>query len=275
MHLASTRWIGAGEFSKYLVSPKSGIQEIHQFQQRWASWFVGNTVCSNGSLYLSTPIDPLFLMIPALDKAREHGNYCDIEQCIVCLLGEQHSQRCGLLLGNVLDMKQGGQNIFENICDIKEACGQQYYKLSDEKTVSWLLKKIDMLKKGLCSGKGSNNSSATAFSGMDDISLTSYAANFLMSKYLAPKWREVLKRAMNFAEGDDGPMAETADMIREFPSSGKDPINENETKRAKVDPKVAAKAKAMESRAAAKAAKLAKDAAGMRKMSSFFNPQKD
>ncbi len=42
-------------------------------------------------------------------------------------------------------------------------------------------------------------------------------------------------------------------------------------KKARLDPKEAAKAKAQESRQANKAAKLAKEASGMRKLSSFFS----
>jgi ribonuclease H2 subunit B len=206
-------------------------------------------------------------MIPALDKAREHGNFCDIEQCIVCLLGEQYNQHCGLLVCQLLEK----QEVLDNVCDIKEACGQQYYRLSDEKTLSWLRKKMIMLKKGLCSASV-NGSSAKAFAGMDDTSLTSYAANFLMSKYLAPQWREKLGQALqlNLTEENET-MIGMADMIRASPSGGDD--TKQETKRSKVDPKEAAKAKAMESRAAAKAAKLAKDAVGMKKMSSFFTPK--
>lgn len=41
-------------------------------------------------------------------------------------------------------------------------------------------------------------------------------------------------------------------------------------KKARMDPKEAAKQKAAESRQAAKAAKLAKEASGMRKLSAFF-----
>lgn len=230
-------------------------------------------MCSDGSLFLSTPIDPLFIMIPALDKAREHGNFCDIEQCIVCLLGEQHNQHCGLLMRQLLEKQEEKEaSVLDNVCDIKEACGQQYYRLSDEKTLSWLRKKIVMLKKGLCLNSV-NGSSAKAFAGMDDSSLTSYAANFLMFKYLAPQWREKLGQALqlNLTEEDEA-MVGMADMIRASPSGGDD--TKQETKRSKVDPKEAAKVKAMESRAAAKAAKLAKDAVGMRKMSSFFTPQK-
>lgn len=43
-------------------------------------------------------------------------------------------------------------------------------------------------------------------------------------------------------------------------------------KRPRLDPKEAAKQKAADTRQAAKAAKLAKEAAGMRKLSAFFRP---
>lgn len=44
-------------------------------------------------------------------------------------------------------------------------------------------------------------------------------------------------------------------------------------KKVRMDPKEAAKQKAAESRAATKQAKLVKEAAGMRKLSSFFAPR--
>lgn len=48
------------------------------------------------------------------------------------------------------------------------------------------------------------------------------------------------------------------------------PLLQPSEKRPRLDPKEAAKAKAAESRQANKAAKMAKEAQGMRKLSSFF-----
>ena len=40
-------------------------------EKGYASWFVGNTVISDGTLLMATPVDPLFLAIPILEASAD------------------------------------------------------------------------------------------------------------------------------------------------------------------------------------------------------------
>lgn len=44
------------------------VQEILIFDEKKRSWFIDDSVKSDGKLHLSTPIDPIFLALPYLRK---------------------------------------------------------------------------------------------------------------------------------------------------------------------------------------------------------------
>lgn len=47
------------------------ICEINRAIERPSSWFVDDTVDDDGSLYIATPIDPLFILLQLLEKHRK------------------------------------------------------------------------------------------------------------------------------------------------------------------------------------------------------------
>lgn len=44
------------------------VQEVLMFDESKRSWFIDDNVKSDGKLHLSTPIDPIFLVLPYLRK---------------------------------------------------------------------------------------------------------------------------------------------------------------------------------------------------------------
>ncbi|BFZ65220.1 Ribonuclease H2 subunit B [Saitoella coloradoensis] len=62
--------------TRYLLSGPTppSLHELTKFSDPSTStsrsWFIGTTVQQNGTLYIATPIDPIFLLLPHLDKAR-------------------------------------------------------------------------------------------------------------------------------------------------------------------------------------------------------------
>lgn len=57
---------------------KSAISEVLQFNEKHRAWFINNTVCSNGKIYVVSKIDPMFIFIQFLeqnckDKAKPLG----------------------------------------------------------------------------------------------------------------------------------------------------------------------------------------------------------
>ena len=79
---------------------------------------------------MCTPVDPLFLALPLLERARgaqredSAGLFCDMEQ----VLQEVQQQSVALQLISLLAPQQ-----LAWVCDCKLAGGQQYYRLNDEK----------------------------------------------------------------------------------------------------------------------------------------------
>ena len=47
------------------------LQEVNWFKEQYSSWFCGDAVIGDGSLYLATPVDPLFLALPILEASRQ------------------------------------------------------------------------------------------------------------------------------------------------------------------------------------------------------------
>eukprot|EP00941_MAST-03F_sp_MAST-3F-sp1_P004049 g4049.t1 len=100
---------------------------LHNFP---TSWFVGNTVTSEGSIYVCTRIDPLFLLLSLFECSRENGKYftpldqifdSNFEEVISC-----ESLRPSL------------------ICDVNEVLGpeQPLYRLNEVKALAWLQRKV-------------------------------------------------------------------------------------------------------------------------------------
>lgn len=48
------------------------VQEVLTFDENKRSWFIDDNVKSDGKLHLSTPIDPIFLILPYLRKVNSH-----------------------------------------------------------------------------------------------------------------------------------------------------------------------------------------------------------
>lgn len=64
MQLFSFRNPGTGLCSKYIFHKKSNeFFELLKFNEPFRTWFVGEIITDNGSIYLSPPVDPLFLLL--------------------------------------------------------------------------------------------------------------------------------------------------------------------------------------------------------------------
>jgi len=65
-----------GEKSRFMKN-NGEILEIQKFYNEPSSWFVDETIQQDGSLYVATPIDPLFLFVPLLEKGRNKNEKRD------------------------------------------------------------------------------------------------------------------------------------------------------------------------------------------------------
>ncbi|KAH0449985.1 hypothetical protein IEQ34_020677 [Dendrobium chrysotoxum] len=80
------KFFGGGNSTWYML--KDGLlQEFHWFKQSYGSWFLGDYVCEDGSLYISTPVDPIFILLPIfcnarLKKGKEQGVFRQIDEIL-------------------------------------------------------------------------------------------------------------------------------------------------------------------------------------------------
>ncbi|KAM0886757.1 hypothetical protein ACQ4PT_029496 [Festuca glaucescens] len=46
------------------------LHEFNWFKERYGSWFLGDYVCEDGSVYYCTLVDPIFVLLPLFEAAR-------------------------------------------------------------------------------------------------------------------------------------------------------------------------------------------------------------
>lgn len=225
------------------------IQECNVVKKKFSSWFVDDSIIQDGSLYIWTPIHIVFLVLPALEKAREQGTFCGIDHIVECL-------DCGSDAFAVMDIVRAQQKKLQDVCEFKENGGELYYKLNDDKMKAWLQRRVVRLENDL-------KKKDDAFGSLSDAALHLYSVG-MVSEYLSDTWSEALYELYNLEKPTVVPASNVVD----------DVIVQKEVKKPRVDPKQLQKARALEAKKEAKAKKLAKESAGMKKMSAFFSVKK-
>eukprot|EP00250_Pteridium_aquilinum_P015155 c22414_g1_i1 orf=382-1329(-) len=143
----------------HLKNPKTGakacymmtgdiLQEIHWFKEQFSSWFLGNHVLEDGSLYIGTPVDPIYLLLPVLEEARmkkadDAGKFRSLEE-ILYVESYPGYLHLSSLLGNALDA----------VCEVRDIGTSKFYRLDDYKVLSWLCCKVKLTMKALSTLEG-------------------------------------------------------------------------------------------------------------------------
>lgn len=166
-----------GEDQEYLVC-KDCIQECNSVKKKWSSWLVGDSVISDGSLYLWTPVHVVFILLPALEKAQKQGMFCSLDHVVDFLQGkngEQHS---------LLGVMKSKEEEIKQVCEWKENGGEAYFKLDDSKLLEWLSRRVGIIKNHL-------ETNEETFRALDGQALSAYAIGIL-SEYLSDGWTDAL-----------------------------------------------------------------------------------
>ncbi|KMZ57312.1 Ribonuclease H2 subunit B [Zostera marina] len=137
--MLSLRHPKSGEATSYLL--RNGfMQEQQWFKQSYGSWFLGDYVSEDGGLYISTPVDIVFILLPLFDEARmKKGNDCGMfrELNEICYVdgypGYQH-------------LVPFAENSMKLLCEMKEVGSSKFFRLDDSKVLAWLCHKIKRLK---------------------------------------------------------------------------------------------------------------------------------
>ncbi|KAL6264032.1 hypothetical protein P5V15_004114 [Pogonomyrmex californicus] len=166
------------------------VQEVLIFDERKRSWFIDDNVKSEGKLYLSTPIDPIFLALPYLRKLKLAQ---PLEQC---LWDEDFPEISRLVQCKNLNLSL--------IADLKGDESLQAFKFNEKKSLGWLQKKVekvaDILKqKGIHVSQGATSATyvkSTKYEIGTEAEYLKYAHG-IVSEYLAEDLSKKLAQHLN------------------------------------------------------------------------------
>ena len=229
------------ELRQYLVTENS-IQECNAIQRGWGSWLAGNFVISDGTLHAWTPVNIVFLLLPALEKVRQQEKFCSIDH-IVESMGNRHDRYA------IIKVIEAEKGTLKEVCDWKENEDACFFKLNNQKLFDWLQSRVNSLETYLAGRYPS-------FATMPRASLKTYSVGIL-SEYLPAQVSHELYRVfgMEPVEKKNFHMAD---------SLPKEPV------KTKFDRKQQQKMRTARAREEEKERKRKKETAGMQKLTSFF-----
>eukprot|EP00878_Enallax_costatus_P010503 GHUV01010966.1.p1 GENE.GHUV01010966.1~~GHUV01010966.1.p1 ORF type:complete len:282 (+),score=86.47 GHUV01010966.1:441-1286(+) len=246
-----------GQQQQYILTD-SGLLEVNRVKHQHTCWLVDNTFISDGSAYLATPINAVYVLLALL---QQQGN-----QQASSMYQEAESLLCCESWPSAHQLLPLAQQHLSCICDVKEVGDDLYYRLNDQKVIAFLR---------VCTHRALaafQSHSPASIAGLSTEDQQMYVLRFL-KEYVPAMWHDKLVESYGidlkaFNSGD------SAGTVRPALATVNQPLADTAEKRPKLDPKEAARKKAEETRAAAAAAKLKKDAAGTKKISSFFSAKK-
>ncbi|KAF4532940.1 hypothetical protein B566_EDAN000628 [Ephemera danica] len=195
-----------GSQAMFLFSADEGmVQEVLSFSENKRSWVIDECVKSDGKMHLSTPVDPVFLVLPYLYKSA--GRYEPFEQ----LLRDEDFPETARLLRTV-SSKQLGQ-----IADCKGEDGEEpLLRYNEEKTLAWLGRKVRRVaealqQKGLHVGAGAVSANfvrgsrpGEAASTTPDLEEFLQYAHGIVAEYVPTELSNKLRKNLGLPEEQSG-----------------------------------------------------------------------
>ncbi|KAF9974901.1 Ribonuclease H2 subunit B [Actinomortierella ambigua] len=232
------------------------------------SWFIHDTVQSDGSLFLMTPIDPIFMFIPILEIMRQQtsesqGRFITLDDLFD---SDQYTS-----LRHLAHLRHVERHL-DQICEVRDS-GMKTYRLDDDKATALLKRKVEHLVTKFSTSKALVESVSYAEylpEGCRQEAIT-LASLRLVCAYLNETWATKLSADYKFPELDkmenrtQAPLVTVAEFTKRSASMDLDDdlasaAASKEAKKPKLTPG---------QRKLAKASKT-----GMKPISSFFAPKK-
>ncbi|KAG0221491.1 Ribonuclease H2 subunit B [Mortierella sp. GBA43] len=256
-----------------LPNPSSGFPSRYVIQQGQLyemqmvdseglrSWFVGDTIQSDGALYMITPVDPIFMCIPILDKIRQRtdeseGRFLALQDMFE---SDQYTSLRRLTQLDKLDQH------LALICEVREstlAGTGKSFRLDDQRVLTWLQRKVQVLVDQFLSIPALSNSIAYTESLPEACRTEAITQGSLrlVSGYLSDSWVTKLAAEYKFPELDKFECRTQLPTLSDYGKRSAADMDDGPKSKETKKPKMSAGTR-----------KLAKaSTAGMKPLSSFF-----
>ncbi|XP_017016030.2 ribonuclease H2 subunit B [Drosophila takahashii] len=117
---------GQGKEALFVTHPDGQMMELLEYAEPRRSWLVNSEVCSNGRIYMTTPVDPTLL---ALHHLRKHCAQRAMSLDNIAVEEASTSR----LLNEILAPES-----LKCVADVKSSGDQRFYKYNQERTLAWL-----------------------------------------------------------------------------------------------------------------------------------------
>ncbi|XP_066497079.1 ribonuclease H2 subunit B isoform X2 [Hoplias malabaricus] len=255
-----------GAASQYFFSSGDEcVFEVKAFSEDFRSWFIGQTVQRDGRIMYVTPIDPVFLLLPYLQRGGAEGNFQQLQQLVV----DEDYPGCSRLLNCTQALSS-----VHHVADEKVMGDRKFHRYNQEKTMEWLKKKVQntvsaLKKSDLSVGEGVKSSTFVRVKQETDATEDYLRyAHGLISEYISEELSKVLHKLLQLPEISSPKEAEPPSKKRKLSDkaveAGEDYTKFNSADFARKPPK----------KMTAAQKSLAKvDKSGMKTMSAFFSPK--
>ena len=242
-------------------SVEKTLLEIMSFNEEHRSWFIGSKVVGDGRMLLSTPVNPLYLLLPYMRKSEK---LVPLDQMIE---DDDYPETDSILLGSLDDSK------LSIIADRKGTADLNVWKFNAEKTLSWLEKKVRSLasvfeETAVDLSEGAASNILKAGGGGEDHQYLRFGLGVLQ-EYLSPVLAAQLEERL------DLPKEEVKTGSKRLSSAPTDEEENKPSKRVKLegpteDYSQGAKKNVVKEENSAKQKALAQSAKGTKSIMSFF-----
>ena len=250
-------------FGSYFLynSVEKTLLEVLSFNEEHRSWFIGSKVVGDGRMLLSTPVNPLFLLLPYIRKPEK---LVPLDQMVE---DEDYPETESILLGALDDSK------LSIVADRKGTKDLNVWKFNEEKTLSWLEKKVRSLaavfeETSVDLSEGAASSILKSGGGGEDHQYLRFGLGVLQ-EYLSPPLAAQLEERL------DLPKEEVKAGSKRLSSAPTEEEENKPSKRVKLegpseDYSQGAKKSAAKEETSAKQKALAQSAKGTKSIMSFF-----
>ncbi|GFT19210.1 ribonuclease H2 subunit B [Nephila pilipes] len=234
------------------------LYEVIHFKEEFSSWFVENSVIQDGRIFLMTIVDPLFFILPYVNK---DGKFCPLEDLLV----DENFPDIHYL------SKCCSTDELLNVFESKDAVGYKVFCYNNTKTLHWLQKKVDYASSCLKSNdiNITDGSKAASLQTDDDKEnpevLQNYACH-LISDYLSKEHSIDLFKSLGLQLKLEKPISEDLEGKSKKQNTCESPTDDYSKKYLVSSAQEKQKAKL----SAAQKQLLKVDKKGMKTISSFF-----